>query len=71
MATINDFKDWLEQNGFEKHAETIIEGGIENKENLKECFQEICDTLFLSEEEINKLKAAIFATDVLVVDDMQ
>ncbi|ETO16218.1 hypothetical protein RFI_21140 [Reticulomyxa filosa] len=71
MATINDFKDWLEQNGFGKHAATIIEGGIENKENLKECFQEICDTLFLSEEEINKLKAAIFATDVLVVDDMQ
>ncbi|ETO33114.1 hypothetical protein RFI_03993 [Reticulomyxa filosa] len=72
MATESGFADWLKQNGFEKYVNTIIEeGGIMDNEGLKEDFDEICEMLLLSNEEKDRFKAAVFATNVPAVDDMQ
>ncbi|ETN99313.1 hypothetical protein RFI_38168 [Reticulomyxa filosa] len=69
MATGNDLAYWLKQNGFEKYAEKITkEAGITDKEGLKVDFDEVCNLLDLSDEEKDKFKKTVFATNV---DEMQ
>ncbi|ETN97251.1 hypothetical protein RFI_40280, partial [Reticulomyxa filosa] len=59
----------VDQNGFEKYAEKITkEAGITDKEGLKVDFDEVCNLLDLSDEEKDKFKKTVFATNV---DEMQ
>ncbi|ETO31314.1 hypothetical protein RFI_05800, partial [Reticulomyxa filosa] len=49
--------EWLEQKGFEKYIETIIEdGGITDKQGLQKDFDEVCKLLSLSDEGKTNLK---------------